>query len=127
MSYHSIQSRGLAFPYQAKSPTLKKQVTYDEAELWCEIERILQEDIDSKFTQGQQLYFNLLHCADSAYFIDSEVNIYLEEFMLNKRFNIPLAKSIDEAEFERMSLFRAIDEEYNACIENAKVHNWNKK
>tara|TARA_R100001530_G_scaffold124406_1_gene92581 strand:- start:890 stop:1261 length:372 start_codon:yes stop_codon:yes gene_type:complete len=123
MSYHSIQSRGLAFPYQAKSPTLKKQVTYDEAELWCEIDRILQEDIDSKFTQGQQLYFNLLHCADSAYFIDSEVNIYLEEFMLNKRFNIPLAKSIDEAEFERMSLFRAIDEEYNACIENAKVHN----
>ena len=123
MSYHSIQSRGLAFPYQAKSPTLKKQVTYDEAELWCEIDRILQEDIDSKFTQGQQLYFNLLHCADSAYFIDSEVNIYLEEFMLNKRFNIPLAKSIDEAEFERMSLFRAIDEEYNACIENGKVHN----
>ena len=123
MSYHSIQSRGLALPYQAKSPTLKKQVTYDEAELWCEIDRILQEDIDSKFTQGQQLYFNLLHCADSAYFIDSEVNIYLEEFMLNKRFNIPLAKSIDEAEFERMSLFRAIDEEYNACIENAKVHN----
>ena len=123
MSYHSIQSRGLAFPYQAKSPTLKKQVTYDEAELWCEIDRILQEDVDSKFTQGQQLYFNLLHCADSAYFIDSEVNIYLEEFMLNKRFNIPLAKSIDEAGFERMSLFSAIDEEYNACIENAKVHN----
>lgn len=123
MSYHSIESRGLTFPYQAKSPTLKKQVTYDEAELWCEIDRILQEDIDSKFTQGQQLYFNLLHCADSAYFIDSEVNLYLEEFMLNKRFNIPLAKSIDEAEFERMSLFSAIDEEYNACIENAKVHN----
>ena len=123
MSYHSIESRGLTFPYKSKSPTLKKQVTYDEAELWCEIDRILQEDVDSKFTQGQQLYFNLLHCADSAYFIDSEVNIYLEEFMLNKRFNIPLAKSIDEAEFERMSLFRAIDEEYNACIENAKVHN----
>jgi hypothetical protein len=123
MSYHSIESRGLTFPYKSKSPTLKKQVVYDEAELWCEIDRILQEDVDSKFTQGQQLYFNLLHCADSAYFIDSEVNIYLEEFMLNKRFNIPLAKSIDEAEFERMSLFRAIDEEYNACIENAKVHN----
>ena len=123
MSYHSIESRGLTFPYKSKSPTLKKQVTYDEAELWCEIDRILQEDIDSKFTHGQQLYYNLLHCADSAYFIDSEANIYLEEFMLNKRFNIPLAKSIDEAEFERMSLFRAIDEEYNACIENAKVHN----
>lgn len=123
MSYHSVESRGLQFPYKAKSPTLKKKVTYDEVELWNEINRILQEDVDGKFTQGQQLYFNLLHCADSAYFIDNEVNIYLEEFMLNKRFNIPLAKSIDEAGFERMSLFSAIDEEYNACVENGKVHN----
>ena len=123
MSYHNIQSRDLSFPYQAKSPTLKTHITYDESELWCEIDRILDEDVDSKFTSGQQLYFNLLHCADSSYFINSETNIYLEEFMMHKRFNIPLAKSIDEAEFERMSLFSAIDEEYNACIENAKIHN----
>ena len=118
MSYHCIQSRNLTFPYKAKSPTLKKQITYDEVELWHEIDRILAEDENRKFSYGQQLYFNLLHCADSSYFLDSETNLLLEEYMMHKRFSIPLAKCIDDASYIRMSLFSAIDEEYNACVEN---------
>tara|TARA_A100001201_G_scaffold143585_2_gene145983 strand:- start:2017 stop:2388 length:372 start_codon:yes stop_codon:yes gene_type:complete len=123
MSYHNIKSRDLIFPYKALSPTLKKHITYDESELWKEIDRILDEDQDRKFTFGQQLYFNLLHCADSSYFLTNDTNILLEEYMLHKRFSIPLATSIDDALFERMSLFSAIDEEYNACVENGKIHN----
>lgn len=123
MNYHGVQSRNLIFPYKALSPTLKKHITYDEQELWHEIDRILNEDVDGKFTYGQQLYFNVLHCADSAYFLDNDTSIFLEEYMMHKRFNIPLAKSIDEASYTRMSLFSAIDEEYNACIENGKIHN----
>jgi len=123
MSYHCIQSRNLTFPYKAKSPTLKKQITYDEVELWHEIDRILAEDENRKFSYGQQLYFNLLHCADSSYFLDSETNLLLEEYMMHKRFSIPLAKCIDDASYIRMSLFSAIDEEYNACVENGQIHN----
>ena len=52
----------------------------------------------------------------------------LEEYMTMKRFNIPVARSIDEAEFHRVSLFSAIDEEYNTIqtVERdgtRKVHN----
>jgi hypothetical protein len=36
--------------------------------------------------------------------------------MAMKRFNIPLAASIDEVEYGRLVVFSAIDEEYNACI-----------
>ena len=118
MSYHSVQSRNLTFPYKAKSPTLKKRITYDEAELWQEIDSKLAEDKEQKFSYAQQLYYNMLHCADSAYFLDSETSLVLEEYMMHKRFNIPLATCIDDASYIRMSLFSAIDEEYNACVEN---------
>jgi len=123
MSYYSIESRNLKFPYKAKSPTLKKQIVYTEEELWNEIDRILAEDAKRKFSPGQNLYYNLLLCADSSYFFDIDTNMLLEEYMAMKRFNIPIARSIDDAEFERVSLFSAIDEEYNACIKNAEIHN----
>jgi len=114
MNYHNVESRKLVFPYRAKSPTLKKSITYTEEELWNEIDRVLAEDLDGKFTPGQQLYFNLLHCADSSYFYDVDTVILLEEYLLYKRFNISLYATIDEALYERMSLFSAIDEEYLA-------------
>ena len=128
MSYHSIESRGLQFPYKAKSPTLKKQIVYTDEELWKEIDRILAEDKKRKFTPGQNLYYNLLLCADSNYFFDIDTNMLLEEYIAMKRFNIPVARSIDEAEFDRVSLFSAIDEEYITIQKleqdgTRKVHN----
>ena len=43
--------------------------------------------------------------------------------MAMKRFNIPIAETIDKAEYERLVVFTAIDEEYKAILrkeENAK-------
>tara|TARA_R100000734_G_C3275651_1_gene70516 strand:- start:10 stop:387 length:378 start_codon:yes stop_codon:yes gene_type:complete len=114
MNYYNVQSRNLVFPYRAKSPTLKKSITYTKEELWNEIDRVLAEDQNGKFTAGQQLYFNMLHCADSTFFYDTDVIILLEEYLLYKRFNIPLYDELDNALYERMSLFSAIDEEYLA-------------
>ena len=107
-------SRNLVFPYKAKSPTLKKSITYTEDELWNEVDRILGEDKDSKFTPGANLFYNLVLCADSSYFCTPETSFALEEYMSMKRFNLPLARTIDEAEYERLVIFSAIDEEMNA-------------
>ncbi|BAQ90776.1 hypothetical protein [uncultured Mediterranean phage uvMED] len=114
MNYHSIATRNLVFPYRAKSPTLKKSITYTKEEVWNEIDRVLEEDHTGKFTAGQQLYYNMLHCADSTFFYDNDVIALLEEYLLHKRFNMPLYESLDNALCERMSLFAAIDEEYLA-------------
>jgi hypothetical protein len=116
MSYQKADTRTLIFPYECQSPTLNKKITYDEDELWREIDRILAEDERGKFTPGANLYHNLILCADASYFLDSETNMVLEEYMAMKRFNIPLAASIDEVEYNRLVVFSAIDEEYNACI-----------
>ena len=113
-------SRNLVFPYKAKSPTLKKRITYTEDELWNEVDRILDEDTERKFTPGTNLYYNLVLCADSSYFCTAETSFALEEYMSMKRFNIPIARTIDEADYERLVIFSAIDEEMNA-ISNEEV------
>lgn len=114
MNYHNVETRNLVFPYRAKSPTLKKSVLYTEEEVWNEIDRVLAEDQLGKFTTGQQLYYNMLLCADSTFFYNLEIITLLEEYLLHKRFNISLYESLDNALCERMSLFTAIDEEYLA-------------
>ena len=129
MHYHKIKSRELTFPYKANSPTLRKRITFTEEELWHEIKRILDEDDQQKFTPGQQLYFNLLHCADINYFSDGDTLLWLDEFMAIKRFNLPVADNLDSMPYERFVIFSAIDEEYNACIkleQDEQVHNRNK-
>jgi len=59
-------------------------------------------------------------CADSSYFCTAETSFTLEEYMSMKRFNIPIARTIDEADYERLVIFSAIDEEMNA-ISNEEV------
>lgn len=118
MSYHNIESRHLKFPYTAKSPTLKKRIEFTQDELWNEIHRITKDHSDKDFSLGQVLYYNLLHCADSTFFLDTESIMWLEEFMAIKRFNIPIATNIDDAEYERIVIFSAIDEEMNACVKD---------
>ena len=45
----------------------------------------------------------------------------MEEYMSMKRFNIPIARTIDEADYERLVIFSAIDEEMNA-ISNENIN-----
>ena len=121
MSFKHAQPNDLEFPYQAISPTTGVSVTYTEDELWCEIDRILAEDTQNKFTIGQQCYFNLINgCCNPAYFLNNEIVMNLEEFMMMKRFNIPLAKDIDSAIYDRLVTFSAIDDEYNAIMKLKK-------
>jgi len=114
MSYKNQPTRNLAFPYTAQSPTLKKNITYTEDELWAEIGRIVEQDSDGKFTLGAALYYSLVFCADSTYFLTPETIFALEEYMAMKRFNLPLATTIDNADYHRLVIFSAIDEEFNA-------------
>tara|TARA_R100000234_G_scaffold39208_2_gene23218 strand:- start:155 stop:544 length:390 start_codon:yes stop_codon:yes gene_type:complete len=127
MFFKKQPTRNLTFPYEALSPTLRKKIKYTENELWNEVDRVLAEDPENKFTPGANLYHNLVHCADSSYFCDLETSHMLEEFMVMKRFNIPPATTIDEADYHRLVVFSAIDEEYNVLIkeqqEDGKVRN----
>ena len=125
MSFNNASSRDLQFPYQAKSPTLKKLITYTEDELWREVDRILAEDTEGKYTIGTNLYYNMLLVSNVSYWLDQGTVLYLEEFMALKSFNIPLAKDLDSTDYHQFVIFSAINEEYNACIEAHNKKNTN--
>ncbi len=128
-SFFGISDNGYPIdkPYIAFSPTLKKDITFDEKEIWAEIERILAEDKDNKFTAGQQLYHNVHFCISPYFFFDQSANLHLEEYNISKRLEIPLARSIDESEYERLVILSAISEEIDACnILNQKKNNGKK-
>jgi len=108
----------MVFPYEALSPTLGTLVQYDEIELWNEIDRIIAEDVEKKFTKGQQCYFNLIHCANPGYFYTPQTQLMLEEYMAYKRFKLPFYSTLDQAEYNRIVIFSSIDDEYNALIKS---------
>ena len=103
------------FPYKAISPTLRKRITYTEKELWNEVDRIIAEEKERKFSPGQQLYYNAMHFSSPYTFFTPDINMYIEEYTYSKEFNIPIAKCIDEASYEKLVIFSAINEELNAC------------
>ena len=48
-------------------------------------------------------------------FLDGESQNYIREYMMVKRFYIPAARSLDEADWHRMKYFEFIEDEMNAC------------
>lgn len=128
-SFFGISDNGYPInePYTAFSPTLREDITFDKNEIWVEIERILAEDKKKKFTAGQQLYHNVHFCISPYFFFDQESNMYLEELSISKRLKIPLARSVDESQYERLVILSAISEEIDACnILNQKKNNGKK-
>ncbi|MAK37722.1 MAG: hypothetical protein CMC15_16300 [Flavobacteriaceae bacterium] len=121
MFFQKAEPNDLEFPYNAISPTTGALTYYTEEELWNEIDRILAEDTQRKFSIGQQCYFNLISgCANPAYFLDSAIAMTLEEYVLIKKFNIPVAQDIDSADYARLVTYSSIDDEYNAIINMKK-------
>jgi len=103
------------FPYKAKSPTLKKRITFTEEEVWREVDRALEENKDNQFTDGQVLFFNMVFCANPQYFFDPYLEFIFKEYAFSKEFDVPIANNIDEVPYEKMVIFSAISEEINAC------------
>ena len=103
------------FPYKAKSPTLKKRITFTEEEVWREVDRALEENKNNKFTDGQILFFNMAFCVNPKYFSDPNLEIVFEEYIFSKEFNVPIANNMDSVQYEKMVIFSAISEEINAC------------
>lgn len=109
-----------SFPYKATSPTLKTNIVWNETEIWNEFDRICEEAEDSKWSVGQSLYYQIPLFAKLDLFMDDEFQEYIREYMMVKKFNIPIAKSLDEVEWPRYKYFEFIDEEINACMKRQK-------
>ena len=100
------------------SPTLGKRVWYKgEKSIYDEIDRILDENIEKggAFSTGQALYYQIPCFCNAKLFANNQHANTLEEYQLIKDYNIPIARSIDEAPVLKLGMFNIIRQELLAC------------
>ena len=104
----------LGTTYTAQSPSLFTEIEYDEKERWDEVERLAKEASGTKFSIGQQLYYQVHFFANPKFLFDSEYEQLIEEYYIMESFNIPFAKSLDEAPARKLRDFQIIKAEVMA-------------
>jgi len=97
--------------YTAQSPSLFKTIEYDDGERWNEVERLAQEANGTKFTVGQQLYYQIHFFANPRFLWEQEYERLIEEYQIMESMNIPFAKSLDEAPAQKLRDFNIIKTE----------------
>jgi hypothetical protein len=78
------------------------------------VERLAQEVEGTKFSVGQQLYYQVHYFANPRFLWKQEYDRLIEEFTLLETFHIPLAKSLDEAPAQKLRDFSLIKREVAA-------------
>ena len=80
--------------YSAQSPSLFKQIKYDDEERWNEVARLAKEVAGTKFTIGQQLYYQVHYFATPRFLWEQEYDRLIEEHYMMESFNIPFKMGI---------------------------------
>ena len=73
--------------------------------------RLAKEVAGTKFTIGQQLYYQVHYFANPRFLWEQEYDRLIEEHYMMESFNIPLAKSLDEAPAQKLRDFSVIKTE----------------
>ncbi len=103
------------FPYTTQSPTTKEQTEFKSVDdIWQEIERRVKECSNSKFTVGTDICADLSHFCDPNILRDQWAIEKITEYGYVTRYNIPIARSLDDADIERLECFDIIAEEIKA-------------
>ena len=76
--------------------------------------RLAKEVAGTKFTIGQQLYYQVHYFANPRFLWEQEYDRLIEEHYMMESFNIPLAKSLDEAPAQKLRDFSIIQIEIMA-------------
>ena len=116
LSYFHPDGYTRTFPYHAQSPTLYKRVEYTCInDLIDEVDRIIQEPQTKKYGIGQSLYYQTILFCNPYTLIFEWCWEMLEDYNACKKYNIPLAKSIDEAPAWKLDCFDIIENEIMLC------------
>ena len=69
------------------------------------MERLAQESDGTKFSVGQQLYYQIHFFANPRFLWDREYDQLIEEYYMMESMNIPIARSLDEEPAQKMRDF----------------------
>ena len=106
----------LILPYSAQSPITKQKkdfITVDD--IWEEIKLITTKD---DYSIGQQLFYLLPLFANPAYIVNDEHFNLINEYHYVTDYNIPLGRTLDETNADRLTMFNIIKNEMSLAIKN---------
>lgn len=55
--------------------------------------------------------------------MDKEIEGYIDDYFVSTKFNLPLAKTLHEADAKTIDIFRLISEELSACEKRSREMN----
>ena len=106
------------FDYTAQSPISGKFKHYDEQEVQKELLLIAKESEGTKFSIGQQLYYQAHFFVNPVYLLKNDYYKIIEEYQIMKESNLPLARTLDEAPANKIRQMQIIHSE----VEKLKQH-----
>tara|TARA_R100001082_G_scaffold4772_2_gene3426 strand:+ start:4928 stop:5269 length:342 start_codon:yes stop_codon:yes gene_type:complete len=103
-------------PYVAQSPITKQKKEFITVEdIWKEIELISTKD---DYSIGQQLFYLLPLFANPVYIINDEYFSLINEYHYVTDYNIPLGKTLDDTDAEKLTMFNIIKNEMGLALKN---------
>lgn len=108
----------LQLPYTRQSPITKKNREYNTLQDVEEEVLLLVETFnESRFTLGRNLYFILPLFCNPQILVDEEYIELMKEYHYIKNYNIPIARSLDEADSYKLDCYDIIQKELNAITQ----------
>lgn len=106
----------------AQSPISKKRKEFTSVnDIWNEIEEIA--DTDHDYSIGQQLYYLLPLFANPFYIIQDKHFELINEYHYIMDYNIPLGKTLDETDANKLSMFTIIKNEMTLALKHKQEKN----
>jgi hypothetical protein len=118
-SNYGLPNNGLEYPYKAQSPVLGTKLDYNSFEdVKNEVDRLLVQTQDKKYSIGQSLYFQLPFFCNPSAIISDWCWDMITNYLAVKKFNVPLATSLESVDPWFLDCFAVIESE----MTNIKLH-----
>ena len=114
----------LEYPYTARSPVTNDKIVFQNEEMVeNEIVKVLSQKSVKKFGIGQILYYGMPFFCNPIEYISQWCWDAITDYFIVKKFNTPLATSIDNVNIWLVDCFSVIEQELNNISVYEKVKN----
>ena len=113
-----------SLPYESQSPVLRKRIKYEsKQDILDEVSMIIKEANERRYDIGQSLYYQIPFFANPVYIISEWCWDMISDYYTVKRYNIPLANSLDNVDIWMLDSFNVIENEVNKVKEFQRKNN----
>lgn len=113
-------------PYNAQSPVSLKRKRYEtKKDIIDEVEMLIEQAIERHYKIGQSLFLQLPFFCNPSNIISDWCWEMITDYFLVKRFNVPLANNLEDANPWKVDCFSIIESEISNIAKYERENNGN--